>query len=258
MEAAATSALVLCSDPDPSRVLDQAFEQFKIKPQICLTSWAVQKELQEKDFDMLALDFDEPEAGAALDAWTRRGPNSSKVVIAFAQNSQAMKLEHRKYAHFYMQKPLTQWLLIKTLKVACGVVLKKRRATYRCTVNLKAQATLALPGSREQKSQTVHMLDISQGGSCLKAETVLPRGADVVLAFRLPESDDLIHASGKVVWGERTGLTGVQFTNIPNKELHQLGAWLDEKDPNAVKVTLVDNPNEVRNEAGRGRPRLFS
>lgn len=258
MEAATTSALVLCSDPEASKVLDQAFAQFKIKPQIRLTSWAVQKELQEKDFDMLALDFDEPEASVAMEAWSRRGPNSSKVVIAFSQNAQTMKLEHRKYAHFYMQKPLTQWLLVKTLKVACGVVLKKRRATYRCTVNMKAQATLVLPGTREHKTQTVHMLDISQGGSCLKAEGVLPRGADVVLAFRLPETDDLIHASGKVVWGERTGMTGVQFTSIPNKELHRLGAWLDEKDPNALKVTLVDNPNEVRENSSRGQQRQFS
>jgi CheY-like chemotaxis protein len=251
MESANTSALVLCSDQESSAVLDQALAQFKITPQTCLTGWAVQKVLKEKDFDILVLDFDEAEAGAALDAWSSRGPNSSKVVIAFARNSQAMKQEHRRYAHFYLQKPLTQWLLVKTLKVACGVVLKKRRATFRCTINLKSQISVALPGSVKPNQHTVTMVDVSNGGSCVRSDANLTRGSVVTLSFRLPETEDLIQATGKVVWSERNGLTGIQFTTVPNKQQHQLGAWLDERDPNAIKVTVVDNPNEVREGQAR-------
>jgi|GEM_PF-2246893 len=251
MESASTTALILCSEQECSTVLEQALAQFKITPQTCLTGWAVQKALKEKDFDILMLDFDDAEAGAALDLWSSRGPNSSKVVIAFARHTHAMKQEHRRYAHFYLQKPLTQWLLVKTLKVACGVVLKKRRATFRCTLNMKAQISVVAPGSTKPNQHTITMVDVSSGGSCVRSDSSLSRGVVVNMSFRLPETDDLIQATGKVVWSERTGLTGVQFTSIPNKQLHQLGAWLDERDPNAIKVTLVDNPNEVREDKQR-------
>jgi Tfp pilus assembly protein PilZ len=248
------AALVFSADRESTQILERALQQLGIKAQVCLAAQDVREALQRRDFDLLLLDFDEAEAGSALDAWSGQGPNSSRAVTGFARNFQTMTQEQRKCAQFYIQKPLSPGLVNKTLSVVRDTVLKKRRSAYRCTVNIKAQAGLsATAAAKVEKLFAVTMLDISSGGACLKTDQPMPVGSTIRIVFLLPVTADAVHATGKVVWVDRCGITGVKFTLIPPLEKSQMEDWLNERDPNATRVTLVDNPNEVR----EGPPRAY-
>jgi hypothetical protein len=214
--------------------------------ELCSTSSAALDALKEKDFDLLALDFGEPEATALMDAWTNRGPNSSKVAIALARQGELLRAAQQKFAHFVLQKPLDKRLASKTLKVAYNMILKHRRADYRYSVNVKAEATAIDDDGSEQKLKNVVLLDISQGGACLKVDALMNRKVTVHLSFHLPETHDLIHATGKFTWNEPGGIVGLKFSSIPAAELKKLQTWLDARNPLPPKAAAIDNPYQVR------------
>jgi hypothetical protein len=53
-------------------------------------------------------------------------------------------------------------------------------------------------------------------------------GDQVNLNFTLPETTDVVHGSGLVVWANAVGDAGVEFNFIPDAERQQLERWLTE------------------------------
>src|SRR5258708_5530785 len=151
MNSSAVSALLLCTDAQCLETIGRVFSESTITPEPCLTSGAALEVLQEKDFDLLSLDFDEPGAVALMDAWTCRGPNASKVAIAFAREGETLRQAQQKSAQFAVQKPLDKRLMGKTLKVVYDMILKKRRADYRYSVSIKADAITIDEDGTERK-----------------------------------------------------------------------------------------------------------
>jgi len=207
--------------------------------------------LKEKNYDLLTLDFDEPGAISLMEAWTCRGPNASKVVIAFAGQSEMLRQAQQRSAQFAVQKPLDKRLMGKTLKMAYDIILKKRRADYRYSVSIKADAITIDADGTERKLKNVLLLDISQGGLCLKADAIVNKQATINLSFHLPETHDLIHATGKFTCVEPGGIVGVRFSSIPAPEQKKLQIWLDARNPLTPKVTAVENPYQTRDGLGR-------
>jgi hypothetical protein len=251
MNTSAVGALLLCTDAQSLDTIGRLFSESTITSESCLTSGAALEALKEKDFDLLALDFDEPGAGALMEAWTCRGPNASKVAIAFACQGETLRQAQRKSAQFAVQKPLDKQLMSKTLKVAYDMVLKKRRAAYRYSVCIKADAITIEEDGTERKLKNPMLLDISEGGLCLKADAVISKKATVTLTFHLPETHDLIHVTGKFTPSEPGGVVGVKFSFVPAPELKKLQTWLDARNPLTPKVKVVQNPYQVREGQGR-------
>jgi len=192
-----------------------------------------------------------------MEAWTSRGPNSSKVALAFAaQKSEMLRKAQQKFAHFVVQKPLDKRLMSKTLKVAHGMILKKRRSDYRYSVSIKTDAIVIEEDGRERKLKNVLLLDISHGGLCLKADAVVNKKATISLAFHLPETNELIHTTGKFTWSEPGGIVGVKFSYIPVAEQKKLQAWLDARNPLVTKATVVGNPLPTPDGLGRTQFRV--
>jgi len=198
--------------------------------------------LKEKTYDLLTLDFDEPGAVTLMEAWLCRGPNASKVSVAFAGQSEMLRQAQQRSAHFVVQKPLDKRLLSKTLKIAYSMILKKRRADYRYSVSIKADAITIDEDGTERKLKNAMLLDISQGGICLKADAIINKKATVNLAFHLPETQDLIHATGKFTSGDPGGVVGVKFSFVPASELKKLQTWLDARNPLTPKVVAPGRP----------------
>jgi hypothetical protein len=115
-------------------------------------------------------------------------------------------------------------------------------------IPLLAQVTIDEDGT-ERKLKNAMLLDISQGGICLKADAIINKKATVNLAFHLPETHDLIHATGKFTSGDPGAVVGVKFSFIPASELKKLQTWLDARNPLIPKVRAVENP--YQNRAGQ-------
>jgi DNA-binding response OmpR family regulator len=250
----AISALILSTGCDPSHLLDRVFAEAGITPEIRLTSGAAQDELKNRDFDLLLLDFDEPESLSLLQAWNRRGPNCSKVAIVVSSRPELLTLAQLYEAQMVLQKPLRKSLVDKTIKMAAEIVGQKKRSSYRHSVTIKCSAT-ACNQDRQLKLANVLLLDISRNGLCMKAPFSLELETKIDLSFLLPETSDFIHVSGRVVRSEPNGIAGVFF--VPSQpDRKKLESWLDARDPTAETVTQIDSPME-RAEGYRAVSRVF-
>jgi CheY-like chemotaxis protein len=249
------SALILSTGCDPLHLLDRIFVETGIIPETRLTSGAAQDELKKHDFDLLLLDFDEPEALCLLQAWNRRGPNCSKVAIAVSSKPELLTLAQLYEAQMVLQKPLRKSLLDKTIKLASETVRQKRHASYRLSVMIKCSGT-AYNTDRLRKLENVLLLDISRNGLCMKAPFVLEPETKIELSFLLPETSDIVHVNGRVVRSEPNGVAGVSFSPASQQDRRKLESWLDARDPMAETVTQVDSPTE-RADGYRAASRVF-
>jgi PilZ domain len=250
-----TTALVLCTDTESQATIEHVFGQHRISAHVALTSWAARKVMMEKEFDVLVVDFDEPEASEVVDSWCTRGPNASKVVMVLGTSSETLKLARQKHSHFVMQKPLNGLVMVRTLKIAFSVLMKKRRAEVRLVANLHALGIFQ-QANGPNKDVPLTLVDISQGGACVKSLGPLPVQKHLDLAFRLSLSGELIQLAGKVVWSEPNGFSGIRFTSVPTKAAKLLNAWVETNDATADSVVQVVPPQIQSQGHGRSPHRI--
>src|SRR5258706_12940490 len=85
------TALLLCNDDQALGVIDRTFEEYSVSTYFCMSGQSAQTSADGRKFDLLMLDFDEPEAlqlidFRAVDLW-----GYPSVVIAIASDPAAMK-----------------------------------------------------------------------------------------------------------------------------------------------------------------------
>jgi CheY-like chemotaxis protein len=250
-----TTALVLCNHPESLAVIDQVFGQQNIHTHIAASNWAARKTMQEKSLDLLVVDFDEPEAAETVDSWCARGPNASKVVIVLGTSSDTLRRARQKHSHFVMQKPLNGLVMVRTLKICFSVLMKKRRAEVRMVANLPALAVLRQENGAT-KDFPLTLIDVSQGGACVKSVAPLPQQKSLDIAFRLSTPGPLLQLTGKVVWTEANGFSGVRFTQIPPAVAKSLAAWMvniETQDSSSDSVLEVITTQEKLQSQGHVR-----
>jgi CheY-like chemotaxis protein len=238
------AALVLSTDIPASPMLGRIFAECHIVPETRTTSRSAQEALRQTDFDLLLVDFDEPEALSLLEAWNRRDPNTSKAVIAVSSRPELLTLAQLYQAKMVLQKPLYRPLVEKTVKLATEILMRKRRASYRHSVNIKCSGT-AQDSISKWTLENIALLDISQNGLCLKAPSTMTPTTKVELTFVLPETSDRIHVAGLIVRSEPNGVAGVYFHPTSEKYGRMLKTWLDARDPTLDTISQVDNPSHL-------------
>jgi len=229
------SALLLCNDDQSLDVIDRTFEDYSVSTYFCMSGESAQVSADNRKFDLLMLDFDEPEAlqlvdFRAVDLW-----GYPSVVIAIASNPANMKRALSKRVHFVLQKPFTPELLGRTLKAGYGLIVNEKRTAFRHAVHFPASASF-LENNVKNPLQNASVQDISFTGICLQADTAAPKDATVFIDFELPDSHAPISAIGKVMWSDNQGRAGIQFRFIPPLEQEQLRGWLSNHCPWDVEL----------------------
>jgi len=250
------TALLLCNDDQALDVIDRTFEEYSVSTYICMGGESAQTPASQKKFDLLMLDFDEPEAVQlvdfrAVDLW-----GYPSVVIAIASNPAAVKQQALgKRVHFVLQKPFTPELLGRTLKACYSLIVNEKRTALRHDVLIPAEANF-LENNSKNPLENASVQDISLTGICLRTDTVVPKDATVFVDFVLPESQHTTSVIGKVMWSDNKGRAGVQFRFIPPLEQERLRGWLSIRCPwdvelqprsfgkNTIKAVAV--PNHVQ------------
>src|SRR5882724_10682258 len=159
------SALLLCNDDRSLDVIDRTFEEYSVSTYFCMSGESAQASVDSRKFDLLMLDFDEPEAFElvdfrAIDLW-----GYPSVVIAIASNPATMKKVLCKRVHFVLQKPFTPELLGRTLQAGYGLIVNEKRAAFRHAVQFPAGATL-LEHKVKNQLENARIRDISASGIC--------------------------------------------------------------------------------------------
>jgi hypothetical protein len=73
----------------------------------------------------------------------------------------------------------------------------------------------------------VTILNISQTGMGLSAESALPTGTTIQVDFKLPKSEMHVQITGSVVWSHTSGRAGINIQHIAPEERQRLQHWLD-------------------------------
>jgi hypothetical protein len=219
------SAQILSMDVDLAHIFDRVFAECHIVPETLQTSRAAQDALRHQDYDLLVVDFDEAEALPLLEAWNRRGPNTSKVAIAVSSRPELLTLAQLYEAQMVLQKPLRRSVVDKTFKLATEIVMQKRRASYRHSVLVKCSGT-AQDATHKWNLENVVLYDISRNGLCMKTPSAIATETKIDLSFLLPETSDVVHVAGRVVRTEANGVAGVYFENGSQQGGIKMAAWL--------------------------------
>ncbi len=136
-----------------------------------------------------------------------------------------------KRVHFVVQKPFSADLFLKSLRAAYGVMLREKRAAHRQEVDRPASSTTLVHEGSQRSLPRVTILNVSKTGIGLDAREMLPQGSTIQLSFQLPETDETVQVSGKIIWTCQNGKAGVRFTHFLPADQKTLHTWIDSKLP---------------------------
>lgn len=100
-----------------------------------------------------------------------------------------------------------------------------RRRRIRHKVRTPAYATFSA-ASQTAMLDLHEIVDISEDGVAIQCDSNLELGREVNLCLDLAECSDQIYTSGRVVWSNVTGRSGLIFSDLPPVALFRLREWL--------------------------------
>ena len=100
-----------------------------------------------------------------------------------------------------------------------------RRRRVRHKVRTPAYATFSA-ASQSAMLDLHEIVDISEDGVAIQCNSTLELGREVNLCLDLAECSDQIYTSGRVVWSNAVGRSGLIFSDLPPVALFRLREWL--------------------------------
>ncbi len=117
---------------------------------------------------------------------------------------------------------------------------RRRRVRQKAHLPIYASVTGSSSGMILDLSE---VLDISEDGVCIRVASPLELSSPVTLSLDLVETKAFIHATGQVVWSDRTGRTGIRFPEVPEATRQHIRQWLFA---NAVSTSVYRPLNTER------------
>jgi len=102
---------------------------------------------------------------------------------------------------------------------------EERRRRVRQKLHSPAYATFN-NSQAEKVVDLSELLDLHEEGFAVQTGEMLEVNRALDLTLDLPETRTFIHGSGQVIWSERSGRTGIRFSNLPESSQRVLREWL--------------------------------
>ncbi len=129
---------------------------------------------------------------------------------------------------------------------------RERRCSVRHRVHTPAYASLT-GTSRGFVLELNEILDINEEGLSIQTSAALDNNQSLNLCLDLSETKTYIHTSGRVIWSDSLGRSGVRFPQMPDESLRRLREWLFLN-----AITACDHANALsRYQAGGRQPSHF-
>ena len=219
--------LLLCADVQFLGTTRGVLNQLHVTPKIvgaCDDALAL---IQTQEFDVIVVDWREIDnLGEFVSAVRRSKRNADCVLVAIVRDLLDMRQAFAAGVHFLIHKPASVVQIERCLRAAYCATVARRRKQHREPVNLVAAVS-----TRVHPFAAMTMVNLSEGGAGLRMDFDAELGAhlgvadEVQLRFTLPETDDLLQISGKVVW-TTSAHCGVKFDHVPDAERLALEQWL--------------------------------
>ena len=222
------SGILLAKDPFALDGIRKLFAEYGVELHRAQAAAEVDEWVRGRRLDLALCDYDVPGAPdlECLQANTKwRGIS---MVLVSGRQARYMR---GKRIHFTVAKPFNLDVLAKGVRASYTSMATYRFAAYRHTLALKPLAgTLQHRGLQRALSHT-SIANLSQTGLCLAGPEPLPQGGTVSVNFSLPESEDLLHLIGTIIWSDASGKSGVRFNRVSADQQKRLQQSLKARMP---------------------------
>jgi CheY-like chemotaxis protein len=251
----ALTSLLVCSDAQAVQVLSRILQDLGIAVESCGDLRMAQARIADRHFDALLVDCQDEPAAVELITQARKNPaNQNVVAIAIVSGRNKVRGIFAKGANFMLYKPISRERAAHSMRAACALMQRERRARPR--IPLQAQTSIAYADKEDVPSALV---DLSEDGIALRSDRKLPPYCKVYFQFALPENTSLVRLSGEVMWQDSSGRVGIRFAQVPQSSRRVLNDWLQanlplssEIIPSASAVSASDDDSGLRLSAGLG------
>jgi|ERR1051326_1281306 len=230
-------ALLLSTEPDSLGTAQRVLEGYGVTVKVAGSIAAANQLIKTTKFDLGVYDNDIP---GALDLAGGGSVVANPRMIFGLMRNETLNNANGKRVHFVMQKPFTADLFARSIRAAYGTMIRDRRISFRHPVQIKPLSAVLVHEKGNQPLHAATILDVSQTGLCIQTLEILSQNATLELEFQLPESKEIIHATGSVMWTRASGRTGIKFSRIAAAEQKNLTAWLDSLLP--YKIEAIPRP----------------
>ncbi len=224
-------ALLVSKDDLTAETLIQVLAQFGVAVDRTNAADVAVTRLAEERFDLVIVDFDDPETASLLLEACRRPAGSDRnppVTVALLHDVSQIRSILGAGAHFILTKPITHEQAQNTLRAATALLKRERRQSLRVAV--QAAVSIRLDESNVEGI----LLDLSTGGMDVLASKPLPSAAMVQVSFELPDGGGGIEGEAAVAWSTANGQTGLRFLDMDAKMREELGEWLAARSDDAL------------------------
>ena len=218
------NALVMSRNTAAVKLLVTAFAELGIEYRTSFSASETMEILAQARHSALVVDFDSPHAIQI--AKMARSIASKHKPVLFGMIGAATPIAEvfESGGNFALYKPLDFLQVLHSFRAAEAFMQQDRRETSRHRG--ETIAYLELPGA------TVPALvqDLTEHGISIQAAEPLVPMRGLSVRFVLPETTQVVHATGDFIWTDKSGRAGLFFTNIPAACRRDLQAWLRKRD----------------------------
>jgi len=220
--------LLLCGDVQFLGTTRGVLNQLRVTPKIVGGCDEAQALIQAHEFSVIIVDWREISNLAEFLCAVRRSKlNQECVLVAIVRDLLDLRQAFAAGVHFLIHKPASVVQIERCLRAAYCATVARRRKQHRERVEVPAAVS-----ARTQEAGAVMVVNVSESGVGLKlvscdggASVCLNAGKEIDLRFVLPETSEMLHATGRVVW-TTPGYAGIQFIYIPESGRLLLEHWL--------------------------------
>jgi len=217
-------ALLISRDPEVPSILRPTLDKMAVTVEVCTAATAGGEILVARKFDAVIVDCDDLPGGIEIPSALRKTrSNKSSVAFALLNGKTTTQKAFELGANFVLQKPVTPLNATRCFNAALTFMARERRRYFRHAVEMEVKVMF---GQGQEMMATT--TNLSEGGMAVRCRGKLPREADVMLQFKLPESNSSLELKAEVAWADDLGRAGIRFTEVPQSSQYQLEKWLTE------------------------------
>lgn len=213
--------LLVCDDSAAIQQLAEGMQQLAIATEVCVDVDTALRLLNRQKFEAVIVDFGLVQAKEMLEQ-IRISP-SNRTAVTFAITDPGKSGQFGIQPNFLIEKPLSATSVGRTLKAAFGLIVRERRRSFRCPIEIPA----AIQSGGEESD--CHVVNISEGGMAIAKSPSLKPGAQVKVRFTLPGELLPFKIDSEVCWYDEKGRAGLRSLLIPSEQKALLQQWLAAK-----------------------------
>ena len=217
------AALVISTDSAVIQQFSRALQEFSISPDVCRELAIAQHLLNHRKFEAVIVDLQVGQQAASILDEVRLSPSNGTSVTFLIGQTGGCDSRLRAKSHFVFERPVSPSSIRRTLKPACGLILRERRRYFRCPIEVPV--VISSSGVPPLQCRSINL---SEGGMALRTSVPLRPGDDLSVEFTLPGYPNAFVAEATVSWW-KTGHLGLRFVAFPRGQKPDLQTWLAEE-----------------------------